>query len=185
MQKEREFSPHHVLINAASTALKDAEEKRPGYFNYELTCITFCGLALESLANSFGKKFISRWEDFESSTPIAKFRIICQHFQIAPDFECDPWFTALWLVKFRNKVAHAKPELVKEDRHITREDYDRLRFASPKSKLEDLVTLSNAQRSLECVSKIHRMLCDKIPSDQLGGLRSDGWSGLTGAIEET
>ena len=186
MQRQREFSPHHVLICAASTALEDAKEKRPGYFNYELTCITFCALALEALANAFGEKFILRWEDFESANPIAKLRIVCQHFRITPDFGCDhPWGTALWLIKFRNKVAHAKPEFIKEDRKITREEYDKLRFEYPKSKLEEQITLANAQRAFDCVNGIHEMLCDQIPAEELGGLLSDGWSGQTGAADET
>ena len=31
MQKQRDFKPHHILINAASNALEDAKEERPGF----------------------------------------------------------------------------------------------------------------------------------------------------------
>jgi hypothetical protein len=56
------------------------------------------------------KKFICRWDDdFESAKPIAKFRPVCEHFQLKPDFEQEPWSVALWLLWFRNKVAHARP----------------------------------------------------------------------------
>jgi hypothetical protein len=69
VQRERDFSPHHVLLGAAYTALKDAEAKRSGYFNYELACITFSALALEALGDAFGEKFIPRWEDFQKCQP--------------------------------------------------------------------------------------------------------------------
>jgi hypothetical protein len=184
VQREREFCPHHVLPGAACTALEDAEEKRPGYFNYELMCISFCALAREALGNAFGEKFISRWYDFENASLIAKLRLVCDHFRLKPDFEQEPWSAALWLVRFRNRVAHARPEFVKMDRIVTREEYDKIRLEYPASKLATQVTLANAQRAFDCVSKIHKLICDCIPVEQIGALFADGWSGQASLYTE-
>jgi hypothetical protein len=183
VQRERDFSPHHVLLGVAYNALEDAEKKRPGYFNYELACITFSALALEALGNAFGAKFIPRWNDFESASPIAKLRLICQRFDIEPDFGKEPWATTLWLVRFRNKVAHAKPEFIREDKIITREEYDKLRSQYPEAKLETEISLQNAQRAFNCVHDIHIMLCERIPPEQIGGLIADGWSSQAGLYQ--
>jgi hypothetical protein len=184
VQKERAFAPHHLLIQTAQIALEDAENKRPGYSRYELTCITFSALALEALGNSFGEKFIPRWKkDFESSSPIAKLRIICDHFQIAPDFNSEPWVSTIWLIKFRNCVAHAKPELVKEDGIFPHEEYHHNFYELPKSKLEKQVTLENAKRAVNCVNEILEILVSKIPAEVLGGLLVDGWTGQAGPPE--
>ena len=183
VQRERDFSPHHILLGAAYTALEDSKEKRPGYFNYELACITFSALALEALGNAFGNKFIDRWGDFESASPIAKLRLVCQRFEITPNFERKPWSTALWLVKFRNKVAHAKPEFIKEERVLTRAEYDALRMEYPASKLEKQVSLENAEKAFACVHDIHIMLCERIPANKIAGLIADGWSSQAGVYQ--
>ena len=142
--------------------------------------ITFSALALEALGNAFGEKFNPRWEDFESASPIAKLRLVCQRFEIVPDFGKEPWSTTLWLVRFRNKVAHAKPEFIKEEKIITREEYDKLGGQCPESKLEKQVSLENAQRAFPCIRDIHIMLCERIPPEQIGGLIADGWSSQAG-----
>jgi len=85
VQKKRDFEPQHLLVQVAEVALEDAQKKIPGWKNQELVAITFSALALEALANSFGNKLVSRWNDFESSSPIAKLRIICSELGISPD----------------------------------------------------------------------------------------------------
>lgn len=185
VRRKRKFSPHHVLLGAASAALQDAEEKRPGFFYYELTCITFSALALEAICNAFGEKFIPRWkDDFENAGPIAKLRLLSQRFDIVPDFGKDPWATALWLVKFRNRVAHAKPEIITEDNVLTRDEYENLRAQCPESKLDKEVSLTNARRAFNQVRDIQVILCERIPSDELSNLHADGWSTKVGIYQE-
>jgi hypothetical protein len=185
VQRERNYYPHHVLISAASTALEDARQERTGYFNYELMCITFCALALEAMGNAFGEKFIQRWSDFESATPVAKLRLVCEHSKITLDFESEPWSAVLWLVKFRNGVAHAKPMLLKEDHTVPRDDYNKVLFEQPQSKLEGQVTLQNAERAFNCVTNILETFCTKIPLGKMGNLLADGWIGGASPAEPT
>ena len=175
--RERSFSAHHMLLGAARMSLEDANEKKPGWFYSELITITFCALALEALCNAFGERFVENWSDFESSTPIAKLRIICSQLNIESDFTKEPWSRAVWLIRFRNKIAHAKPEFIEQNEIWNRDEYDDLREEAPKSKLEKQISPNNANKAYEAAVAIKDALCDGIPIEQQHGLRSDGWTG--------
>ena len=179
VQREREFSPHHILIGSAMLALERARKREPGWLYDELVAITFSAMALEALANAFGERLIQRWKvDYESASPIAKLRIISANLRIPePDFERDPWAFALWLTRFRNKVAHAKPESIKFDTTMSGAEFEKSRFELPKSKLELEISLENAERALKTIDAIFELLCRHTPVEQINGLLSDGFSG--------
>ena len=179
VQREREFAPHHILIGAAKIALESAEIKTPGWLYYELTAITFSALSLEAITNSFGEKLVTRWSDYESASPIAKLRIICSRLEIEPNFEIEPWSTTLRLVKFRNKVAHAKPESINFDQTMTDEEFEKIRFEFPRSKLEMQISLENAKRSIFAIDQILNLFYPKLTLDEKNGLYFDGYSGMT------
>jgi len=157
--------------------MEDAEAKKPGWFYSQLMVITFSALSLEAIGNAFGERYIDRWEDFESSSLIAKLRLLCNHFNIPMEAENEPWSTAIWVVGFRNKIAHAKPQLVEESFIWTRDEYDKRQTEEPKSKLEKQITMGNARRALKAVSEIKDIFCDCIPIEDQHGLRNDGWTG--------
>jgi len=176
VQRERSFCPHHILLDVAYTALKHAESKPHGWFHYEIMAIIFSALALEAMANAFGEKLISRWEDIERASPIRKLRVVCTNLKIEAQFDQEPWFTARWLVSFRNEVAHARPEPVKEEKMVTDEQYEQMRLERPASKIEAQVTLANAKRSFAAVSQIGYILCEKLSPKDIEGLLADGWT---------
>ena len=164
VQREREFSPHHILIGVAILARDRAKERAPGWLYDELVAMTFSAMALEALANAFGERHVPRWKDFESANPIAKLRTVASHLKIpATDFEQEPWSFALWLMKFRNKVAHAKPESIKFDATMPRSDFEQLQLEPPKSKLELEISLENADRAIATVSTIYELLWKYTP----------------------
>lgn len=185
MKQIRPFKPYHDLLGVASMALDDAKNKKRGFYYSQMIAITFSALAIEALANSFGEHFINRWEDYESSSPMAKLRVICSYFEITIDFTCKPWSTLLWLKKFRNKIAHAKPELIKLDEIMTEEKFEKIRYETPKSKLDEYITLSKAKEAYESVDKIKDVLCDKIPEDKKGDFSNESWSGEIISIQKT
>lgn len=184
-EQQRHFSAHHILIGSAYIALKQAKNKQPAMFYNQLITITMCGLALEALANAFGERFVENWKHFENSSPIAKLRVVCTQLEIVPIFHIEPWSSIPWLIKFRNKIAHAKPEIVKEKAILTEaEYYNRHSAAKPKSKLESDVTLPNAERAFTALVQLKKILCENIPEDKLEGLYADQWSGTTMPISE-
>lgn len=156
---------------------------RDGYFLYELMTITFSALAIEAMVNAFGEKLIKKWEHFESSSPIAKLRIICTSLDISVDFQKEPWSTSIWLINFRNKVVHAKPEFIEDVKDMPKETHEKVMYEFPKSKLETQVSLGTAERALSAVKKIHENLCAKIEPSLLSGLHCDGCTGSIDPIE--
>lgn len=176
VQRERKFSPHHVLLGVAHMAFESAEKKEDGWFYHELISITFTALALEALANSFGECVVERWTDFESASPMAKLRVIARELGLQ-EASLDKDGVLVWLVRFRNKVAHAKPELVRFDALMTKEELVKIQLEAPKSGLESEVSLSNAKRALAAVEAVFDLLCEKTPQEKLDGLLGDGFSG--------
>ncbi|RXK56075.1 hypothetical protein ESB00_09420 [Oleiharenicola lentus] len=141
-------------------------------------------MALEALANAFGERLIPRWKDYESASPIAKLRIVVVNLKMPePNFETDPWAAVIWLVKIRNKVAHAKPEYIKFDKTMSRAEFERQRFDAPTSKLELEISLENAERAYKTIDVIFELLCKHTPIEQLDGLLSDGFSGTVSISE--
>ena len=179
VQRDRDFKPHHILIGAAKSALESAEAKTPGWLYHELTAITFSALALEALTNSFGEKLVMRWEHFESASPIAKLRIICSRLDVTPNFDIEPWAATLWLVKFRNKVAHAKPESIRFDKTMTQEEFQASRFEYPHAKLEMQINLENAKHSISAIDQILELFYPKLKDDEKNYLYWDGFIGST------
>jgi len=183
VQRDRYFKPHHILIGAAKNALENAEARVPGWLYYELTAITFSALALEALTNSFGEKLVARWEDFErGANPVAKLRIICSQLNVQPDFEKEPWATTLWLMKFRNKVAHAKPEPINFDKTMSEEDFKKIQFEFPQSKFEMEITLKNAKRSIDAIDSILELFYPKLSAEKADELYSNGFSGSVSVV---
>ena len=106
---EREFSAHHILLETAEKALKKAKDRQKiGVVHDQLIAMTFSALALEALANAFGRRLVPKWSHFEMAPPIAKLRTVARQLEIDDrEFEQEPRAAAVWLMSFRNKVAHA------------------------------------------------------------------------------
>jgi hypothetical protein len=182
--QERQFSAHHMLIRAAVIARDRGSEKKPGWMFDELSAMTFSALAIEALCNSIGHRVIDDWDkDFESASPNAKLRILTKRLEIKYDKNKEPWAGARELIKFRNLVAHAKPQLIVEEKLMTQEEYDKRLFDIPQSKLESLITAANADRAVRTVEKLKELLIEKLDPEQKLGLALDGWSGSTSALE--
>ena len=181
VRKKRDFEPQHLLMHIAEIALEDAQKEVPGWKNQELVAITFSALALEALANSFGSKLISRWDDFESSSPIAKLRIICRELGISPDWSKGHWGTALWLINFRNKIAHARPQSVRYDKNMSAGKFKRTFHETPPSDLEQKVNLGHARQAVNAVVEIKWSFLSKLKQLKPGehsSLYADDFSGI-------
>jgi hypothetical protein len=183
--RERPFSAHHMFLGAARVALEDSKDKRPGLFYSNLVALTMSALAIEALCNAVGERIIDDWNDFESGTPVAKLRLLCDHLSIDFDKNIEPWSTAIWLSKLRNKLAHAKPQYVSESYEWSRAEFDNLESKTPESKLEKEITLGNARRAYEQVTTIKSVLCKQIPVKKAFGIYADSTIGRSSAIPET
>jgi hypothetical protein len=196
IRKERDFKPHHILIYAANAELSVAEKitkEEKGiseWTPHELAAIIFSAFALEAICNSFGKKFIPKWdEEFERSKgPITKLKIICSKLGIEHDLEkekpFEPWQSAKWLVEFRNDIAHAKPNFIKTDDVVSASEYTFWHLHSdPPSEIEKQITLENAGRAVKAIHEILDLFYLKIKSEERGSLFFDGSAAMASHVE--
>lgn len=182
--QKRHFSAHHMLIEASRVACERARKQEHDWRSDALTTMTFSALAIEALCNLIGEHKFEDWEDFESSSPNAKLRILAMKLSINYKKPEEPWNTAHWLFKFRNRVAHPKPELIKEENLLTQKELGKRWFDRPKSKLEREITVPNAARALKAAQSLKDLLCSRISPKEVPELFADFWSGSTKAQQD-
>jgi hypothetical protein len=183
---ERLFSAHHILLRTANKALRDAELE-PEILQHQLIAMTFSALALEALSNRLGEQSVSNWRHFERAPVIAKLRTVAGQLEIENvDFDQEPWSGALWLVNFRNKVAHAKPEPLKATMVMTEEEFRKAEFDFPQSKLELEISLANAKRAVQIVRSILRSFFDssRVNFEDFEGILNDECSRSVSPLAE-
>jgi hypothetical protein len=130
-------------------------------------------LSLEALANAVGSRVVADGADFESSSPWAKLRILCDTLHIDFDRGKEPWSAAKWLCGFRNKVAHGKPEDLLQSKHVTEDQYEQEMRNSPDSWIESQITLGNAKRAFKAASDIKLAFFNALPGELKIGIYSD------------
>jgi hypothetical protein len=175
VQKERNFSLHHTLINAAHMALESAENKNPGYGLSQLTCITMSSLAIESMVNAFGERLIVNWNIHERAPTISKLLMIAGYLNLEVNFEEEIWRDTKWLYMLRNQIAHSQPQKVVEVQNTTMKQH-LADFEQPKSKLEKKITLGNAQRAYRTAYDLRDTLGQALNIDDQAGLYLDSWN---------
>lgn len=177
VKQERPFSAHHLLLGIARRARWAAENENGGGFRQEMIAITFAAFALEALANTFGERLVTRWKDYENATPLAKLRVVAEVLRVGDlNFKEEPWSGAIWLTLFRNKVVHAKPQILKVEKVVRREESEKVRRDYPKSALELELTKANAGRAVKVVEGVMALFIKKIPIEEADGLEFDGFT---------
>lgn len=178
--EERYFSPHHMLLRAASASVMDAQGSSDRKRDFHvLTAMIMSALAVEALCNAIGYRVVVGWNDFEQISSWAKIRLICSALGIEYDRGRAPWPQLKILLTFRNTIAHGKPERVVVERTLSRKDYEALvinRIGEPRSRFERGLTLENARLSLACVRTVEDLLTSKLPVDCQMGLVVDAWT---------
>lgn len=176
--RQRPYSAHHQYLRIAGDALARAEQKGSDAKDQLLISITFTAVALEAFSNMLGDRVIDRWMDFDSSRPIAKLRLLCDHFDVPYDRQKAPWTDIIWLVGFRNKIVHGKPQNVTSVELLSRAQYegegrDQLPWGHPPSDFEKEVSLARARSSLEAIQQVIQLLFNKLPGLQTFGIYAD------------
>jgi hypothetical protein len=185
--RERHFAPHTLLLSAANLAFKrgedtEAAEGGVGYWWAWLETLLFCSLSIEAIANSYGHAFVRDWEDFETTSPVAKIRLIAERCGLNPNFSQAPWGIVKRLVAFRNRIAHAKPEYINDTLVCDQDKYHLHIYAKPESKLEKMITKEFARTSLDQIYELLRLLSTGLPTDMVIRLETESWSGGAKAL---
>lgn len=180
----REFSGHHMLLHAANLLAEKASFEEEGRFNHCLAAMTMSSLAVEALLNAVGKRSVPDWGTFERANPGEKIRQLHGVLNFSYDPKVQPWETLRTIGKFRNSIAHVKPEPVSEVRHFSDPAPPDILFARPLSKIEREITVGNARRYVDAVQSLKRILCDALPVGRRSGIYVDSWGGSTTNVED-
>jgi len=147
----REFFAHHMLLHAAERQIDEARASEVGRFNKCLAAMVLSALAIEALANAVGSRVASDWAAFESLNPLAKLDSLAKALSITYDPTKEPWSAITQLARFRNDIAHPKPELISEENFLPEVALEKTLFDSPQSQIERQITLGNAERAHKAV----------------------------------
>lgn len=177
----RRFSAHHLFVHVARTHLDRAVLYREASTLNILIAITFSALGVEAVSNSFGLVKVADWlTKHERKSPLNKVRLICEALTVPYKDQEDPWSALEWLMALRDRLAHAKPDLIVEEGVLTSEQYDVLQADltnMPMSDLELELTVDNATRAVGAVEELLRRWGSKIPPQEAAGVTASVWSG--------
>jgi transcriptional regulator with XRE-family HTH domain len=169
----KRIGTHPILFDVVKYSLLDAREfakKSPGVFNYHaMVTMVFSSLAFEAMMNLFGETYFGKWNDFESASPIAKLRIIANKVGVEINFDKFPWNEVRRMVKFRNEIAHTKPDFSEKDIFEYREPSPD-DFVIP---LKSEATIENAEKAEKILGEIYNIFLKKIPDHHRFGLDRD------------
>lgn len=177
--QEREFFAHHMLLHAAEREIEDAKKSDVGRFNKCLAAMVLSALAIEALANAVGSRVASDWAAFERLNPLEKLDSLASELAFTYETTKEPWSAITQLARFRNDIAHPKPELVLEEKLLPEVALGKTLFDSPQSQIERQITLGNAERAHKAVHALKAILTDNLPEDKRFGIYADMWSGST------
>lgn len=105
---ERTFFPYVPYLDSARHFCGEMKRKERVSWHDLLAAMTLLALTVEALANTVGELVVPEFKDFESSSPKAKIRLICQAGGISFDKSKSPFVDVIYLLKIRNQLAHPK-----------------------------------------------------------------------------
>ena len=174
--QKRHYSAHNALLRVADDFLVAAENQERFCSEGDFVALVMSALAIESLCNTVGELIFVDWKDYERARPTAKIRLICSQLNIPYEKNSDPFQGIRWLLKFRNKIAHAKPESLHEKSETSSEAIQWLQSGSgPQSEIEKMITIGSAKRALKSVEQFEDMIVEKLPEDKKYLVGGDFW----------
>ncbi|MBW8458139.1 MAG: hypothetical protein K0M58_06835 [Thiobacillus sp.] len=159
--QERVFFPFTPYLDSARHFCDELTRKDYVSWYDLLAAVTLLALSVEALANTIGEFAISDFKDFESSSPRAKLRLICEKSGLEFNRSKSPFTEVIHLLKVRNQLAHPKyQKLHYESKEMpleeAREHYKQL--GEPLHDIEKSLSPEMAQKSLKAVLSLAEML---------------------------
>ncbi len=153
---EAEKHPFRTMINASDFFLKNANSNENGSFLNCLASLVFAAFTLEAFTNSVGQTLYKCWgKNIEKRLSVSdKITLITEHLEIETDFSKMPWQDIKVLMRFRNQIAHPKPETLTDEGTIPHEEYEKKRITMIEADWEQFCTKENAEKKIKCVDDI-------------------------------
>lgn len=154
LEIEREVKTFCDLSNGAYILLEKSKETIEGSYYTTMASLILSAFCFEAYLNHIGNKKIKFWDEIERIGVMSKYRLLCQEFNISPDYGIRPYQTIKSLFRFRNALAHGKSSILKLEDMVD-VDTDTINYYNnTKEEWEEYCTEQNAERAREDMKKI-------------------------------
>lgn len=166
--QDRVFCPYTLYLDSASHFCGELSRKEYASWYDLLAAVTLLALSIEALLNTIGEFVIADFKDFDSSSPKAKLRLICEKTGVEFNRSKSPFVEVVQLLKVRNQLAHPKYQHLRyESKEMpleeAREHYDQL--SELLHDIEKSLSPETAQKWLQAVFALATMLRATLPPE--------------------
>jgi hypothetical protein len=166
---KRTFFPYVPYLDSARHFCAEMERKEYVSWYDLLAAITLLALSIEALANTAGELHVTEFKDFESSSPKAKIRLICQVTGIEYDKTKQPFVDVLYLLRLRNQLAHPKFQRLTYESKVMPLEEAQKHYRELGVLLHDIekaLTPEIAHRSLKAVRQLEELLMGSLGENE-------------------
>lgn len=150
ISRERQVKTYAELRHASRVMLCKVEKDKEGSFYQFMASLIFTAFMMEAYLNDIGPRIFKCWCDLERLSPSSKLNLIAEKLGVNKDEGKRPYQTLSELFKFRNALAHGKPEsLIDNEIRLVDEPFDKYNHETLKADWEKYCTQDNATRALE------------------------------------
>jgi hypothetical protein len=159
--RERLLVTYAEHWHSSRTFLKLGIENRKGSYHQFLGSIVFTAFSLEAFLNHVGESLFESWPELEMLTPKGKVDLITEKLGIKVDYGSMPWQIIPEIIGVRNKIAHGKNELLKDERILTVDTYDEKMGEILRAHWQSYATQPKAEKAREEVEKLCKAIWAK------------------------
>ncbi len=156
--RERLLITYSEHWHSAGTILKLGIANPKGSYHQFLGSIVFTAFSLEAFLNNHGESLFKSWPELEKLAPKGKIDLIAEKLDIAVDYGSMPWQIVPEIIGIRNKIAHGKNELLKDERILTVDTYDEKMGEILRAPWQNYATRDSAKRARAKVEEIFKTI---------------------------
>src|SRR6187431_966183 len=119
IEKERKVITYSDLWATSEFLLESGSDNETGSYYMFLSSLMFKAFSLEAFLNHIGEHLFDVWGELEKSlSPNSKLCLICEKLDITVNYGKMPWQIVPEIIGFRNKLAHGKSSLLREQKLV-------------------------------------------------------------------
>lgn len=147
VNRDREVNMFGELSHANHVILENSRRENDGCFHEFLSSILISAFKFEALLNHLGTKLLPYWSEMDYLRVENKMNVLCSHLEQIIDKGRRPFQTITELFRFRNAVAHGRPESLSERERLESGNLEEIRRKQPLTDWEKLCTIEFAERA--------------------------------------
>jgi len=184
VNRERFYNPFSVLSHSNRVILENAKKQQSKCYEY-IASIILSAFSFEGFLNLIGNRLFLCWKEIERTWSYSKkLECILKNIGFKANYGVRPYQTIGKLFKFRNELAHPKPQNLKDENKIEKGDEEEIRRKQPQMEWEKNCTRDFATMSYEDVNQIAKEIWEKAGFD-LSDMYSRGHSYTKSRLSET